>query len=93
MSSREKCLFKSSVHFLIRVFVFVIVLIESYEFFIYFGLGPYRRHCLQIYFPICMGVSLSLRSFSLVPMFSSMHFIDSSLIFRLLIYFELISVW
>nr|KAF6441176.1 hypothetical protein HJG63_012326 [Rousettus aegyptiacus] len=37
MSSKEKFLFRSSARFLIRSFVFVVVVIESYEFFVYFG--------------------------------------------------------
>ena len=37
MSSREKCLLRSSAHSLIGLFFVLVVVIELYEFFVYIG--------------------------------------------------------
>ena len=51
MSSLEKYLFSSSVHFLIRFFcLFCFFAMELYESLVY--LNPYQIYGLQIFFPI-----------------------------------------
>ena len=50
MSSLEKCLFRSSAHFLI--WLFFVVVVELYEFFTSWIIIPYQEYHLQLSSPI-----------------------------------------
>ena len=67
ISSLEKCLFRSSAHFLSRLFSFDI---ELYDLFIYFGILTHQLHHLQIFSPVGCLFILSVVSFAVQKLLS-----------------------
>ena len=74
MSSLEKCLFSFSTHPLIRLFVFSVVVVQLYEFFMYFGYQPLIRYMICKYLFLFDRLSFiwSMVSFAVQKLFHLM---------------------